>query len=469
MGNIKFTPVKLIDFFLALICFTLVISLENSAAEQKSVIQYSELQKSSAESGLPESDEINNTSQKLSSPGTTEKKGGNSILRIFLKKEKIDKLKHHLIEYGNNHLPQNIRSLYISVIEIASDNAIIFVFTGLTLFLIINLTFVMVVLNYTIQRKNHKARYIRIFNSMYEEVLLAYLFSHITWDKALIKLKRKNKRANRKILISILLNFKTNFKGELEQFVQDIYLNLNLHQDSLKLAHSVNNFKKVQGIKELTHLYPEGAKDLTAKLINDPEKYVRAEAQTAYIRLNHETPFNFFYTLEKPFSKWTQLSAFNLIRLHHLSVPSFEQFLEFKNPYIQSFSLRMITYFQQLENVPGILKTVESSNIRIRFLAYRAINDLRLYDSRELLKTKYNNENEKNRIEIVKAFRNIGNADDFDFLITVMKQESITLKTEACRAMYFMSMESREKLMAIQSSEIPDIELLVAHVTDPRN
>lgn len=477
MGNIKFTPVKLIDFVCALIGFILILSFENSSAETASVNWYADHYNDSVSIGLnktgisgnPAYTGLRNDEKKHSQQEKMSGSGGNSILKLFFKEEKIEQMRSDLIKYGNDHLPLNIRSTYHALVEISFEHSLVFIFTGLILFFVINLLFVYLFLNFTIQRKNQKSKFERVFSKLYEEVLLSYLFHQITWETALVKLKGKDRKNNRKVLITILLNFKMNFKGETEQFVQDIYLRLNLQQDSLKLANSLNSFKKVQGLMELTHLYPEGARDLVQKLINDHSNVVRAEAQTAFIRLNQETPFDFFHSLQKPFSKWTQLSAFNLIRLHQLPVPSFAQFLEFKNSFIQEFSLKMITYFQQLENVPGILRMLDNKKDSTRFLAYKAINDLRLYDSRELMKKKYSGETERNRLEIIKAFRNIGNADDFHFLFEVIKQDTISIKTEACRSMYYMSAESRDELLKNGERLDPKIELLVAHVTDYRN
>ena len=129
----------------------------------------------------------------------------------------------------------------------------------------------------------------------------------------------------------------------------------------------------------------------------------------------------------------------------------------------------MITFFQQLEDVSEVIRMVDQKQDRTRFLAYKAINDLRLYDSRELIKSRFENETEKNKLEILKALRNIGTNDDFDFLEKVMKTGSISLKTEACRSMYFMSLEGKEKINHMDRQSIPEMELLIAHVTDPRN
>src|SRR5690606_37151635 len=149
-----------------------------------------------------------------------------------------------------------------------------------------------------------------------------------------------------------------------EHFIPEIYTRLSLNNDSIKMANSYAIHKKVIGIIELIHLYREGAKDIVQRLINDPNDYVRAEAQTAYVRLNPETPFNFFYNLEKPFTRWTQLSVFNLIRIHSLPVASFGQFLNFKHINIRNFSLRMITFFQQLESAEEVIKMVDNNYVQ---------------------------------------------------------------------------------------------------------
>ena len=493
MGCVKFTFVKLIFKYYVLICSIILLSCGYNQAGNLSASREAVANLDSGNEANSESIRLNDnqnpelSSQEVDSAKTQlaankqetkeitsrirdkQENLSNSILNIFLSNSEIETLKNDLLKFGKDHLPGNLRPTYITIIERVFDYPFILLLVAFTLFFIINIASVIIILNYTIKRKAWKEKFETIYRKMYEEVLLAYLFGSIDWDTVLIKLKRKNKKENRRILTGVLMNFRVNFKGEFEQLIPEIYTRLNLQDDSLKLARSVYHHKKVEGIMELIHLYPDGAKGIINKLINDPSDYVRAEAQTAYVRLNPETPFNFFYTLKKPFALWTQLSVFNLIRINQLAVPSFAQFLDMEHSNIRNFSLRMITFFQQLEDVSEVIRMVDQKQDRTRFLAYKAINDLRLYDSRELIKSRFENETEKNKLEILKALRNIGTNDDFDFLEKVMKTGSISLKTEACRSMYFMSLEGKEKINHMDRQSIPEMELLIAHVTDPRN
>lgn len=480
MGYVKFTNVKLIINFIIPLFFLFPPQPSHAQEKLAPSIDISDTNQGNAnalnqEVMEPDSFSIKSTQQNqeiipgVSSGSQEEDRLRNSVLSVFFTDKQLDFLMMQLVDYGNNHLPIKLRSFYISIVEKSFEYSIILLLVTLIIIFIFNILLVFSILNYTIKKKSRKEKFEKIYGKMYEEVVLAYIFGSIDWDTTVIKLKRIKRNENRRILISVLMNFKANFKGELEHFVPEIYTKLGLNNDSLKLARSIHNYKKVQGIMELINLYPEGAKGMINKLINDPNDYVRAEAQIAYVRLNMDRPFDFFYQLEKPFTKWTQLSVFYLIRLNQLPVPSFAQFLNSEHSNIRNFSLMMITFFQQLEDVSEVIKMLESKMDQTRYLAYKAINDLRLYESRELIKMRFENENYKNKLEIIKALRNIGEDDDYDFLKDIISTGSVSLKLEACRSIYFMSQKSRERIEQEMSELQPEIDLLLAHITDPRN
>lgn len=357
----------------------------------------------------------------------------------------------------------------VQVKGLIHDYPIILIFISLIIFFIINISTILLVLYVTNKKKNHKERYIRVFGNMYEEVLRMYMFGEITWEVAQVRLKRIKKRLNRKILTSVLLNFQENLRGSVDNQILEIFVELGLFKDALKSAKSFFYYNKVMGISELTELYPQGAEEIIQQYINNPNDLVRAEAQTSYIRLHPEKPFDFLKDLRSPFTIWTQLTAFYLFRLHQLTIPSFIDYLNSDNPNVRNFSLRMIIFFQQLENAPEIIRLAESPLESTRFLSIRAINDLRLFEGKELIKSRYPYETEKNGLEIIKALKNLGNSEDFDFLETIVCSGSITAKTEACRSLYFMNAEGRERLIHLGQNADLEIERYVAHITDPRN
>lgn len=404
----------------------------------------------------------------------TEKKEESSGESYFfsyplLRSEKMDQLIIKLENYGNENIPRNFRASYLKLVNLCFTYPVVFFLVLFILFFIVNILIVFSVLNYTIRKKRYNARYQEVYRKMYEEALMLYLFGVLDWDETYRKLRKVSRKKNRQILTSILLNFHENLKGEVDKFIPEIYLKLNLQKDSFKAARSFFSHKKVQGIRELTFLNPQGAIDMVSGLINVSDQNVRAEAQIAYIRLHPSKPFRFLKNITKAFAPWTQLSAFYLIRLHQMPVPSFAKYLYSKHPTVRNFSLKMINYFQQLENVDEVYKMLDSKMEITRFLAYRAINDLRLDEARVLLKNKFRDETKKNKVEIVKAFKNIGTADDFDFLELILRIDSVSLRLEACRSLYFMSTDGKNRLLALNEKGGNDLEGFIAHITDPRN
>ncbi len=393
----------------------------------------------------------------------------NLLLKFIFGEENLMAFKSKLLKYGDNHFSSKRRTNYMRLVNQIFSYPIVIVFSILILIFIIHVILLLFFLSYSNRLKNYNERYNKVYGSLYESIVLSYVFSDIDWETFYKKLKYIKLAKNRKILISILLNLHDNLKGGVDALIPEIYEKLNLKKDSIKTANSFLYYKKVKGLHELTFLCPEEALKIIPKLLKHSNESIRAEAQKAFILLHPENPFDFLRTLQKPFSRWTQLSAFHLLRLPQLQIPSFSRYLLSSHNGVRIFCLQMINYFQQLENVTLIFNLVDSNKELTRFLSYRAINNLRLYDGRVLIKKQYRDETEKNKLEIIKALRKIGTDEDIDFLEIIFKSESTALQIEACRSMYYMSSESNKRLLNVSRSVIPNLELFIAHVTDKRN
>jgi hypothetical protein len=393
----------------------------------------------------------------------------NKFVIWILGDKTISEFKIHMIDFGNNNLPLFLQKNYLRLVEKTYTYPIIILFILFIVGLFINLTTVLLVMYFTNKRKNYKERYISIYRNSYEEVLRAYLFGEIEWELVLQKLKKLKKPLNRKVLTDVLLTFKENLRGEMDSQIPQIFLKLGLEEDSLRLTKSVFYYRRIEGLKALTNLDPESAKKNIPNYLNNSHITVRTEAQISFVRLYPEKPFEFLKTLTKPFSRWTQLSSFYIFRLHQVPVPAFVDYLDSEIPTVRNFSLRMITFFQQLENASAIYKLLDSPLEMTRFLSIRAINDLRLYEGKQMIKNMYQSETGNNKLEIIKAIKNIGNDEDFDFLESIIRSDSISLKTEACRSLCYVNKEGRERLDFLNQDSDLKIDQFLAHVTDPRN
>lgn len=485
MALIKLKPKKLIIHLLSSICIFILLSLESRGAESID----NEINSSTVVNGLPsgndnslyaslqeettvsaDSSALTSENQKKSKSKITGTQNRvNRVVLWLLGDKNVSEFKNRMIDFGNNNLPLFLRKYYMRLVDRTYTFPIIILFLVLIIVLIVNITLVLLVMYFTNKRKNHKERYIRIYRNSYEEVLSSYLFGEIEWELALLKLKKLKKPLNRKILTDVLLMFKENLRGEMDSQIPQIFMKLGLEKDSLKLTKSYYYHSRIEGLKALTNLNPENAKEIIPNYLNDKHFLVRTEAQVSYVRLHPENPFEFLKTLTNPFPRWTQLSSFYIFRLHQVPVPAFVDYIDSGIPTIRNFSLRMIIFFQQLENASEIYKLLESPLEMTRLLSIRAVNDLRLYEGKQIIKNMYQSETGNIKLEIIKAIKNIGNEDDFDFLESIIHSESISLKTEACRSLYYINNEGRERLNFLNQNSDLKIDQFLAHVTDPRN
>ena len=395
--------------------------------------------------------------------------GVNRVVLWLFGDNNVSEFKSRMIDSGNKNLPLFLRKYYIRLIERTYTFPVIILLLVLIIVLIINITLVLLVMYFSNKRKNYKERYTRIYRNSYEGVLSSYLFGEIEWDLALLKFKKLKKTLNRKILTEVLLMFKENLRGEMDSQIPQIFMKLGLEKDSLKLTRSYFYHNRIEGLKALTNLDPENAKEIIPNYLNDSHFLVRTEAQIAYVRLFPEKPFEFLKNLTSPFPRWTQLSSFYIFRLYLVPIPAFVDYLDSEIPTVRNFSLRMIIFFQQLENASAIYSLLDSPFEMTRFLSIRAVNDLRLYEGKQKIKNMYQSESGNNKLEIIKTLKNIGDEEDFDFLESIIHLESISLKTEACRSLYYVNNEGQERLNFLSQNSDLKIDQFLAHVTDPRN
>ncbi|MBC8004885.1 MAG: hypothetical protein H7X84_05385 [Verrucomicrobia bacterium] len=384
-------------------------------------------------------------------------------------KENLYAFEKAMIDGGKQYLPRSFVPSYERMMDNALRYPVVMFFIMLIILFVLNAAVIIVILELSNNIKNTLQRYDVTYTKMYERALTGYIFQEYDLDSTVGRIKGIRHSRNRRIFIAVLFNFKQNLSGDLEQKLLDIFFKLGLEKKSMGKTQSYSFYGRILGMRELTNLHPSGAFPIVESYINHENDELRAEAQTSYVRLNHEEPFRFLKDLRKPFTRWTQLTSFYIFRLHKLPAPSFVEYLKSDLYNVQNFSLRMIIYFQQKENALEIIKLLHAKREMTRFLAIRAVNELGIQEAKPLLKEVYEKETYKNRIEIIKGFLHMGNSDDLNFLENIITQKDVSLKIEACRSMYFMNSLGMEYLKNLKSKQELNIESYIAHIHDPRN
>lgn len=321
-----------------------------------------------------------------------------------------------------------------------------------------------ILLNRSRLEKEEKLR--SYLSETYQTMIVDYLFADINTDKFFEIASNKYRR---QVLIDQMIDVSVNLKGDTENKLQNLYLSLGLDEDSVKRAHDFRWHKKIKGFRELAFMNINDANDQMYKALNSRNEILRMEAQIALVRLTDHDPFNFLFSLKRPFSLWEQITLHDLIIQHDLPVPSFKRWLMVQNPTVVMFALRMIREFRQKDAEDEVRELLDHSSPDVRQLAVQVAGDMDMRSTLETMKRMYKSQDYKTCLEIIKSMGKMPDPSYIGFLELVLdKEDDVQLQIEATKAIENNGEEGVKTLVKLMKSEYKNYNIIVRHVLDRR-
>lgn len=341
-------------------------------------------------------------------------------------------------------------------------NALIITIVVSTVSMIILL--IIILLNRTRMEREQKLR--QFLLEKYQSLIVEYLYGDIVSDEFL---KIASDSFRRQVLIDQIIDVSINLKGDSQQKLNDLYNQLGLQNDSIKKAYSRKWHHKVKGFRELAFMDIRDANEEIYKSLNSANEILRMEAQIALVRLSSENPFMFLDQLRRPFSLYEQITLYELLIQHNLSVPSFKQWLDSPNPTVIMFSLRMVREFKQQDAEDDVCKVLSHPESRVKHLAVEVAGDLNMKSSLEIMKKMYKSEEYNNCVEILRSMAKMPDPSMLGFLKLVLdKEDDVQLQIEATRAIENMGEVGVAALVKLMKSEYKNYNIIIRHVLDRR-
>jgi hypothetical protein len=323
---------------------------------------------------------------------------------------------------------------------------------------------IIILLNRTRMEREQKLR--QFLLEKYQSLIVEYLYGDTISDEFL---KIASDSFRRQVLIDQIIDVSVNLKGDSEQKLNDLYNQLGLHHDSIRKAYSRKWHFKVKGFRELAFMNIRDANEEIYKALNSPNEILRMEAQIALVRLSGENPFMFLNQLKRPFSIWEQISLYELLVQHNLSVPPFKQWLDSPNPTVIMFALRMVREFKQQDAEEDVCKVLSHPETRVKHLAIEVAGDLNMRSCLETMKKMYKNESYNNCLEIIRSMAKMPDPSMMGFLKLVLdKEDDVQLQIEATRAIENMGEVGVAALVKLMKSEYKNYNIIIRHVLDRR-
>ena len=323
---------------------------------------------------------------------------------------------------------------------------------------------IVILLNRSRMEKEEKLR--QYLSETYQGMIVDYLFSDSNTDR-FFEIASNDYR--RQVLIDQMIDVSINLKGDTENKLQNLYLSMGLDKDSIERAHDLRWHKKIKGFRELAFMNIKDANPEILKALNSKNEILRMEAQISLVRLTDNDPFNFLFSLKRPFSLWEQITLHDLIIQHELPVPSFKRWLKVQNPTVVMFALRMIREFKQKDAEDDVFGLLEHSSPAVRRLAVQVAGDMDMRSTLEIMKRMYKNQDYNTCLEIVKSMGKMPDPSLIGFLELVLdKEDDVQLQIEATKAIENNGEEGVKTLVRLMKSEYKNYNIIVRHVLDRR-
>jgi tetratricopeptide (TPR) repeat protein len=344
---------------------------------------------------------------------------------------------------------------------------------SLIIVIVFSLTSMVIVLIIILITRNRRVKREALQNSLrekYQALLIEYLFS--PEEGSTVKEKIGDIAAShftRDILINEMKDLSINLKGQTSIKLRELYLDLDLHLESLGKASAEAWHVKIKGFRELAFMNIQEGNPIILESLDSHNDVLRMEAQLALVRLNEDDPFGFLDYLEKPFTLWEQLNVHEMIIQHNITPPEFKRWLHSPNKSIILFALQMIKAFRQSNALPNMIDLLESPDEIIRYNTIVTMGEMRLKEALPHLKHLYKSESYENCFAIVHAMNKMPDESMLGFLkLVIDKEDDVQLQIQAAMAISQMGEVGKVALEKMLRSDYKNYQIIIKHVLDKR-
>ncbi len=286
-----------------------------------------------------------------------------------------------------------------------------------------------------------------------------------------VQLKKiKTVSFHQQILIDELIHIRKNVVGTSAENVHNIYIKLNLHNNSLEKLNSISWITKARGIRELAEMNYQKASPLIKQLLDTKQQTIREESVLALIRLSDDIEFNFINDYKGEITPWMEINIHkHLATLDSRKLPRFSQWFQHPNASVSSFSIKMARLFRQTETIPNLIPLLVNKEIQQANLAAEAIRDMAGHEYADqlaaILIDVWNAD--EISIHLLHTLSNIGNLTDHGkFIASFMLHENYEVRAEAVRTLELLG-GAKSYLYDLEPTTQTSLEKIRAHVGHP--
>lgn len=227
-----------------------------------------------------------------------------------------------------------------------------------------------------------------------------------------------NTREARQILIDEILNLYKDLSGSPARNLRQLYLSLQLYNDSIRKLKDPRWHIRTKGVKELSAMEARQGYSRIYRLVNHPNPILRMEAQLALIKMMDFQALTFLDDTRYPISEWQQINLLAVMATldRQMNLPDISKWLHSPNESVIIFTLKMISYFALMDLTKQVTRMLNHPSLKVRKAVVQTLGDLDAASALSLLKKRFYNYEKDFKLAVIDVSKKIAIEKDFPFL-----------------------------------------------------
>ena len=369
----------------------------------------------------------------------------------------------------DKHLPASLLGIGKYLLFLSYSNLVLFMVVLLIGYFVLLSVVLLVVIFTSRIWGNYRKKKTSILKDRYHEIIADYLFKEQNENIVPSVLFKQRSMLRKNILVELIIDLHDSLVGDIANKLRALYINLRLGKVSIAKTKSWKWNIKIKGFQELANMDIENAEYYIKPYLVSRNDELRSEATIAFVRLNKENPFGFLDLIVKYFTDWEQLNVHASVKKYDITIPAFKKWLLLENDAVVIFALKMVIIYKQYDAKNEIVTLISHPNELVRKLAYSAVGELGLSELITYLTKAFQNENHKNKLEILYSIGKTPHENQIDFLKeSILLNNDFSIRLVALKTLYNISFSGKRQAEIIVKELKPELDDILLHITDKR-
>lgn len=282
------------------------------------------------------------------------------------------------------------------------------------MFLLITISFVFSILYLRFQ-KIVKEKKVKKLKDRLGDFINIYLFDE---SQNIEEIKRFQKQVlktdfDKKVAIKVLLVYEENFKGATNSMIRDLFFLWGLDHVTEKDLRSGVWYKIARAIYISSELNLEEFHPLIEKYLDSERDEVRQQVILYLINLAEIYPLEFLDKIKTPLTLWEQIYIEECLKTKYSGpTPDFSRWLYSELKSVQMFSMKMISEYNQYENIDKLAAFLESKDLDLKNAAIKNLAQMGYPDLMEYCENTFDNQSPSTKKIMIKVLKRLGDLED---------------------------------------------------------